>query len=150
MTLSHDDTALEALLAPLRAFAQDSLQELDAEPSPPIDPVPDTGDLTPMLEDLCTLARNDMTGQDLLLAQAQTLNMMFARVLYRTFNHRDFYNKKPIPDYLSPDMMRLALEIQKQGAETLRIRGALDYMRDLAPPPSPKIENEKKDHEKHL
>lgn len=106
---------------------------------------PDLGDLTEMLEELNAFgqlsAPHDTSMDDMLQAQAQMLNNLFARTLYKADQSRSYHL----------EYMALALKIQKQSVETLRVRGGLNYMSSImqqtprlsgagAPPP-PKRRN---------
>ncbi len=112
-------------------------QAKEAEPPPP-----DLGNMIQMLEDLNAIGDlSAMRGADIdnmLSAQAQMLNNLFARTLYKA-------EKQGYPR----NTLELALKIQKQSVETLRVRGGLDYMKSITQhsqraatvgaPPSPQI-----------
>ena len=112
-------------------------QEQAAEQS-----APDLGDMTDMLERLNAIgdlsAYNGYDTDSLLHAQAQMLNNLFARTIHKAQTSR-----------YSSNHLELALKIQKQAVETLRVRGGLEYMKSITQvsaqkayvgaPPSPQI-----------
>lgn len=109
-----------------RALAPPATEPPPSSPAPTVDndqPAarPNLGDMNDMLQKLDQVgdvsAYNGRDVDALLHAQAQMLNNLFARTLYKAHNTGSHLT-----------YMELALKIQRQMVETLRVRGGIQYM----------------------